>query len=163
MSTRLKLITETSWLVIGDTDDNRIGLLSEIQNQYVLMVKGEKQKFISRKEVNDFFEEDIFNNIIEPVLAIKEKKDYFINGYPVDYDNPHEVIIKGNALPLYSKNATSETVFAAGYYCLGFKRNWMPALCPKLSTLNTYSYSGPFKTELEMKISLAACRKEMHK
>lgn len=160
MSVKLKPITETSWLVIGDTDDNRIGLLTEIRNQYVLMVKGEKQQFINRKEVNKFFNEDVFQNVVEPTTDANVKKDYFINGYPVDFDGPNEVLIKGNKLPLFSKKATSDVYYSAGYYCLHFPKNWMPAYCPKLSTLETYEFAGPFKTEMEMRISLTKNRKE---
>jgi len=160
MSTKLKPITETAWLVIGDTDDNRIGLLTEIRNQYVLMVKGEKQQFLNRKEVNKFFNEDVFENVVEPTVETDVKKDYFINGYPVDFDGPNEVLIKGNKLPLFSKKATSEVYYSAGYYCLHFPKNWMPAYCPKLSTLETYEYTGPFKSEMEMRSSLTKNRKE---
>ena len=160
MSIKLKPITETSWLVLGDTDDIRIGLLTEIRNQYVLMVKGEKQQFVNRKEVNKFFDEDVFENVVEPIADTNIKKDYFINGYPVDFDGPNEVLIKGNKLPLFSKKATSEVYYSAGYYCLHFPKNWMPAYCPKLSTLETYEYTGPFKTELEMRQSLTKNRKE---
>lgn len=160
MTVKLKPITEHSWLVIGDTDDNRIGLLTEIRNQYVLMVKGQKQQFIDRKEVNKFFNEDVFNNLVEPEPEEDVKKTYFINGFPVDFDNPNEVIIKGNKLPLFSKKATSEVYYSAGYYCLNFPKNWMPAFCPKLTTLETYEYLGPFKTDLEMRNALTRSRKE---
>ncbi len=163
MSVKLKPITETSWLVIGDTEDIRIGLLTEIRNEYVLMTKGEKTKFLNRKEVNKFFKEDVFGNVVQTAEEKDVKKDYFINGYPVDFDNPHEVIIKGNKLPLFSKKASSDVYYSAGYYCLHFPKNWMPAYCPKLSTLESYEYSGPYKTEDEMKSNLARLRKEKRK
>ena len=160
MSVKLKCITEKSWLVLGDTEDIRIGLLSEVRNQYVLMVKGEKKQFLDRKAVNTFFQEDVFDNVVEAVQEEDVKKDYYINGYPVDFDSPHEVFIKGNKLPLFSKKATSEVYYSAGYYCLHFPKNWMPAHCPKLSTLETYQYAGPFKTEAEMRLHLNKLRKE---
>lgn len=160
MTVKLKPITETSWLVIGDTEETRIGLLSEVRNQYVLMVKGEKQQFIDRKAVNKFFNENVFDNVIETETESQTQKTYYINGFPVDFDNPHEVILKGNKLPLFSKKSTSEVYYSAGYYCLHFPKNWMPAYCPKLSTLETYEYSGPYKTELEMKTALNKLRKE---
>jgi len=163
MTVKLKPITETSWLVIGDSDETRIGLLTEVRNEYVLMVKGEKKNFLNRKEVNKFFAEDVFQNVVESEETTEVKKDYFINGYPVDFDNPNEVILKGNKLPLFSKKATSEVYYSAGYYCLNFPKNWMPAFCPKLSTLETYEYAGPFKTELEMRTSLTKLRKEKNK
>jgi hypothetical protein len=157
---KLKPITDTSWLVLGDTDDIRVGLLTTIRDEYVLMAAGEKKKFLSRKEVNTYFKEDIFDNVVEPTVVSNEKKDFFINGFPVDFDSPNEVIIKGNALPLFSKKSTSEIYYSAGYYCLNFPKNWMPAYCPKLSTLETYEYAGPFKTELEMRTQLVKLRKE---
>lgn len=160
MSVKLKTITEKSWLVLGDTEDIRIGLLTEIQDRYVLMVAGAKKQFLNRKEVNSYFNEDIFKNVVEPEVQPEVKKDYFINGFPVDFDNPHEVIITGNRLPLFSKKASSEVYYSAGHYCLHFPKNWMPAYCPKLSTLETYEYAGPFKTEMEMRSQLAILRKE---
>ena len=99
-------------------------------------------------------------NVSEPVVEDNTKKDFFINGYPVDFDNPSEVLVKGNKLPLFSKKATSDVYYSAGYYCLNFPKNWMPAYCPKLSTLETYDYAGPFKTELEMRSHLTKARKE---
>ena len=160
MTVKLKPITETSWLVIGDTEDTKIGLLTEIRSEYILMVKGEKKKFVNRKEVNKFFSEDVFKNVAEVEQDSNVKKDYFINGYPVDFDNPNEVIIKGNSLPLFSKKVTSNVYYCAGYYCINFPKNWMPAYCPKLSTIDSYEYSGPYKTELELKTALAKLRKE---
>ena len=160
MSVKLKSITEKSWLVLGDTEDNRIGLLTEIRDQYTLMVQGAKQQFLTRKDVNKFFNEDIFKNIAEPVVETEVKKDYFINGYPVEFDSPNEVLIKGSKLPLFSKKATSDVYYSAGYYCLNFPKNWMPAYCPKLTTLDSYEYVGPFKTETEMRLQLTKMRKD---
>ena len=159
MSVKLKPIADKSWLVIGDTDDKRIGLLTEIRDKYILTVAGAKQQFLDKVSLNSYFNEDIFKNIIEPVIEADIPKVYFINGYPVDFDNPSEVLIKGNKLPLFSKKATSEVYYSAGYYCLHFPKNWMPAFCPKLSTLDTYSYAGPFVTETEMNTELTRLRK----
>lgn len=159
MSVKLKPLTESSWLVIGDTDDIKVGLLTKLRDEYVLMAQGEKKKFLDRKEVNKYFHENVFDNMVEVVEEVEVKKDYFINGFPIDFESPHEVIIKGNKLPLFSKKATSEVYYSAGYYCLNFPKNWMPAFCPKLSTLETYEYAGPFKTEMEMRSSLAKLRK----
>jgi hypothetical protein len=160
MSVRLKPITETSWLVLGDTDETRVGLLTEIHEKYVLMAQGAKKSFLSRMEVNKYFEEDVFENVVEVTSEPDVQKDYFINGYPVDFDSPNEVIIKGNKLPLFSKKATSDVYYSAGYYCLHFPKNWMPAYCPKLSTLESYEYAGPFKSEMEMRSNLIKLRKE---
>lgn len=157
MTIKLKPITETSWLVLGDIEEMKIGLLTEVRNEYILMSKGEKKKFLNKKEVNRYFSEDVFQNLV--TAEEEPKKDYYINGFPVDFDNPNEVIITGNTLPIFSKKTTSDVYYSAGYYCLRFPKNWVPAYCPKLSTLQKYEYLGPFKTEIEMKTELARQRK----
>jgi hypothetical protein len=127
------------------------------------MVKGEKKKFISRKEVNGYFKENVFDNVMETATNDDVKKDYYINGFPVEFDNPHEVILKGNPLPLFSKKPSSDVYYCAGYYCLNFPKNWMPGYCPKLTTLESYGYAGPFKSEAEMRSNLSKLRKEKSK
>jgi len=159
MTTRLKPITETSWLVIGDTEEIRIGLLTEIRDRYVLMAAGKKQQFLNRKEVNKYFAEDVFSNTIE-ATDTPVSKDYYINGYPVDFDCPNEVVLKGNPLPLFSKKLSSDVYYCAGHYCINFPKNWMPGYCPKLSTLEAYGYTGPYKTDVEMRAALTKHRKE---
>ncbi|HEY6435290.1 MAG TPA: hypothetical protein VIY47_01755, partial [Ignavibacteriaceae bacterium] len=151
MTVKLKPITEKSWLVLDDTGEIRIGLLTEIREQYILMAKGEKQKFLDKHAVNKFFNEDVFDNIETQVEIEDVKKEYFINGYPVDFDGPNEVIMKGVNLPLFSKKTTSNVYYCAGYYCLKFPNNWRIAYCPKLSTLQSYEYTGPYKSDLEVK------------
>lgn len=160
MTYKLKTLTEKSWLVISDTESDRIGLLTEIRDQYILMIAGAKKQFLDRKEVNKFFNEDVFMSVVEKVDDCEIKKTYFINGFPVDFDTPNEVFVAGSNLPLFSKKASSEVYYSAGYYCLNFPKNWMPAMSPKLSTLTTYEYAGPFTTELEMRSTLAKLRKE---
>lgn len=159
MSVKLKSITKTSWLVLNDTEDIRVGLLTEIQNNYVLMAQGEKTQFLNRKEVNKYFKEDVFENVIDIKDIEDSKKDYFINGYPVNFENPHEIHLKDNTLPLFSKKSDGEIYYSAGYFCLYFPKNIMGAFCPKLSTLQLYKYEGPFKTEEMMKFELARIRR----
>lgn len=162
MSTKLKSITETSWLVIGDTEDHRIGLLTRLRDEYVLMIHGQKQKFLDRKSVNTYFNEDVFNNVVAAEPEENIKKDYFIKGYPVGFDSPSE-FLSNSDLPLFRKKSSSDICYSAGYYCLHFPKNWMPAFCPKLSTLESYEYSGPFKTEFEMRTELVKLRKNRRK
>lgn len=158
MTIKLKPITETSWLVLGDTEDTRIGLLTQMKNEYILMVKGEKRKFIDRKEVNKYFSEDVFENLVD--IPTETKKEYFIKGYPVDFDNPYEVSLPGNNLPLFSKKESSTIYYSAGYYCFNFPTNWMLGFCPKLSTLETHEYVGPFKDKFSATTELTRLRKE---
>jgi len=161
---KLKPITEKSWLVLTDDGLQRIALLSEQKDKLVLIAKGAKTPFKNREEVNKFFNEDIFNNLIESAEE-EEEVEYFINGHPVDFDHPFEVkadadiVNEHPEIPLYTKTEKSTVYYAAGYYCLGFPAGWMPAYCPKLSTINKYEYKGPFKSDKEMKSILTKLRR----
>jgi len=158
---KLKPITEKSWIVLTDDGLQRIALLSEQKDKLVLIAKGAKTPFNSREEVNEFFKENIFDNLVE-VVEEKTEVEYYINGYLVDFDLPFEVTDKlpeHEHLPLYTKTAISTVKYAAGYYCFGSEKGWGPAFCPKLATVDKYECKGPFKSEKEMKAVLKKVRR----
>lgn len=160
MSIKLKPITNNSWIVTNDTANVNIGLLSQqIDSSYLLVAKSEKICFTDRLQVNKYFMEDVFDNVSCAKTVSAENTVDNIKGYPVHFDHPHEVTLPDVNLPLFSKKSTSDTYYCAGYYCLNFPKNWMPAFCPKLSTLETYKYAGPYRSELEMKTELNKLRK----
>jgi len=147
---KLKPITDKSWLVLTDDSlESRVGLLTKGLDKYILMARAAKTEFRNKEEIAEFFNCNIFNNLVE-VEDKPEDKEYFIKGYPVDFNDPHEV--EGtHDLPLYGKTETSSIYYAAGYYCLGFPKGWVHSFCPKHSTLTKYKYRGPFRTEGEMR------------
>lgn len=155
----LKEITEKSWIVLTDNEQERIGLLSCNPNGFTLISRDGKVSFASEQDVKDFFEEDIFQNIVQPTMAA-EAKEYFIKGYPVDFDGPFEADPAeiDNNLPLFTKTKSSKVYHCAGYYCILFPKGWTHSFCPKLSTLDKYKYTGPFKTEMEMKAHLSTLK-----
>lgn len=157
---QLKEITEHSWLVLDDSGIFRIGLLSEHPNKkFIFLAKDStKATFNDKADINAFFKEDIFRN----VLTIQEKdKEFFVKGFPVDYENPSEVDTEDelSVLPLYAKTDSSDVYHCAGYYCIDFPKSWLPSFCPKYATLTKYKYAGPFRTEMEMKSHLSMLKK----
>lgn len=160
MSIKLKKITDKSWIVLEDANDSKLGLLTQIMEQYTLMLRGKKQTFLNKKELTKYFKQDIFSKQIEDVETLETSVEYFVKGYPINYDNPIEIKHPTVNLPLYSKKEESDVLYSAGYYCINFPKNWMPSFCPKLSTLEKYGYAGPFKTKIEMKSVLSEKRKK---
>ena len=59
-----------------------------------------------------------------------------------------------NRLPLFTKSFKSKSLYCAGYYIIKFDKGWVKSFCPKLVTLETYDYKGPFKQKLEMREAL---------
>ncbi len=151
---KLKEINSDSWLVTGLTEP---ALIMQDKDRYTLMLKGEKKTFRSQTAISEYLESNVFQNV-EPLS--ESKVEYFVRGFPVEFETPYQVYIPGVYLPLYSKKEGSEVYYSAGHYCLEFPKNWMPAYCPKYSTLIQYKYVGPFKTEQEMKTVLTKLRRE---
>ena len=151
----LKEITDNSWLVLSDEEQERIGLLSSNPNGFVLLSKGGKVTFADKEDVEQFFEESVFDKVVKP--EIQEQKEYFVKGYPVDFDNPFEADAEDeiSELPLFTKTKASKVYHCAGYYCILFPKGWTHSFCPKLATLDKYKYVGPFRTEMEMKSHLS--------
>lgn len=151
----LKEITDNSWLVLSEGEQERIGLLSSNPNGFVLLSKGGKLKFADKADVEGFFEENVFDKIIQPV--IQQEKEHFVKGYPVDFDTPFEADAEDeiSELPLFTKTKTSKVYHCAGYYCIRFDNGWIHSFCPKMATLDKYKYVGPFKTKMEMKSHLS--------
>ena len=151
---KLKKITNKSWLLLTD-DLSKLGLLTEQPKGLVLLISDSKTTFKSRSEINEFFNEDIFQNIIE---REQPKSEFYVNGYPVKHVEPYRPKDSSD-LPIYAKNKTSDVYYAAGYYCIETDRGPFPVYCPKVSTLVCKTYHGPFKTEEEMKLELSVLKK----
>lgn len=161
MIIQLKEITNNSWLVMTEKEQEKIGLLSEGRNgTFTLLSKSGKAKFENEKEVTNFFEENIFENII--ITALTSETNFTVKGYPVDFDHPFEADSedKVSNLPLYTKTKSSKVYHCAGYYCIKFPKGWTSSFSPKLSTLQKYEYGGPWKTEMEMKSNLSIYKKD---
>lgn len=156
---KLKAITGSSWLLLADDEETKIGLLSKNTHGFTLLAKEAKTHFGSEDEINDFFHEDVFNKVVEDKDTGAE---FFVKGFPVNFNTPHEIDAEDELtdLPLYSKAAESKVYHCAGHYCVLFPKGWVCGYCPKYSTISKYEYRGPFKTDAEAKESLSVLRKK---
>jgi len=152
--TRLKEITKDSWLVDGDGD---LGILTKHLNKYVLSTNNIKKKFNSKEELSKFFKEDLFST------AEKMKSsahDFYMDGFPINYDSPFLVEDNKTDLPLFAKNHRVKVHYCAGYYCVKLAKWWTVKYCMKKSKLDKYPVKGPFKSEAEANIELTRLRSE---
>ena len=62
------------------------------------------------------------------------------HAYNAIYDVKHRV-------PLWTKEPSSKSWYAAGWYQVKQGRSWTVEFCPKLITLQRYPYRGPFYTK----------------
>lgn len=155
MDTKSKLlrVTERSWIV--KQDDKPAGILNrDVQDHYVYIGGRELVRFDSDTEVaNHFGNIQLFTD--QETISTEANKKFYVMGFEVGVDEP--VIIDEDdpqavdGLPLFAKTEGSSVLYAAGYYAVNFARGWTHAHNPKLSTLQKYGYSGPFRNRDDMK------------
>lgn len=88
--------------------------------------------------------------------AIKETQEETedsgdVYGYPANCKPYNTVWDVKKKLPLFTKTEKSKSLHAAGYYIVKFEHGWVHSFCPKLTTLTSNEWQGPFKTKLEMR------------
>ena len=74
-----------------------------------------------------------------------------VHGYPTNTDPYNSVWDMQKKLPLFTKTEKSKSLHAAGYYIVKFEHGWVHSFCPKLTTLTSNEWQGPFKDKLEMR------------
>ena len=84
-----------------------------------------------------------------------KKTDYAtVYGYPTNAFEVFNERTEGN-LPVFTKKKTSSVEHAAGYYAFKFEqKGWTRSICPKLSTMQDYTWTGPYKTEEDMLLAI---------
>lgn len=160
--TVLQQISDVAWLV--HQGPNKLGILNKgAQENFTYITGKELVAFKNDAEVREHFGNmTLFE---EQITTSPVKQDsFYIKGYEVDYETPFAVD-EGHPdymdnVPLYTKIEGSDVYYAAGYYCINFEKGWKPAHGPKLATLLKYGYTGPYKTELEMRQQLKKLNKE---
>ena len=86
---------------------------------------------------------------VEVPKRIKVKVDQ-VHGYSTDAE-PHDGVWDlQHKVPIYTKEKNSKSWFCAGWYLVKKGRNWKESFCPKLITIQRYSWRGPYKTPNEL-------------
>lgn len=157
----IKKVDDVSWLVIDQQRGNVGVLYQNIQGDFEYLSSGIKEKFKSEKKVEKYFGARVFQQ--KTVESAIQPDKMFIAGFEIPFPSP-ELITSDHPdynrdIPLFSKTANSDVLYAAGWYAINFEKGWKHGNCPKLTTLITYGYEGPFKTKLELKQRLKVLNK----
>ena len=81
-------------------------------------------------------------------IETKDRVQQELEGFPVKHSNVFN--IEHDPVLSYTKLEHSQDRYAAGYYGIKFKETFQPSFCPRMSTITSYDYVGPFKTTLEL-------------
>jgi len=155
------VVPNKSWIL--EDEGVKLGTLNKEKKGFSFYRKGTKIDIPTKEEVQNTFGSEV-TKALEKNVKISTKKtietspnvyEFPCNGVPC---NPVYNIKK--KLPIYSKSSKSKSLYCAGYYIIKFRKGWVKSFCPKLITLERYSFQGPFKTEEEMKKALTYISKE---
>ena len=85
--------------------------------------------------------------VIEKTIDTKKE----VYGYPTKHTPYNIVLDVKHKIPLYAKSENSNNMYAAGYYIVHFPKGWVKGFCPKLVTLASNEFQGPFKSVMEQR------------
>jgi hypothetical protein len=146
------LVPNKSWIV--EDEGVKIGTLNKEKKGFTFYRKGTKIDVKDMNEIKHKFGVAQLEQTLKKVKVNPTEQDLAVYDYPCASrpHNPVYNIVK--KLPIYAKSSKSKSLYCAGYYVIKFRKGWVKSFCPKLITLERYTYQGPFKTEIEMKSAL---------
>jgi hypothetical protein len=152
------LIPNKFWIL--EEGGEKIATLSKEKSGYTLLCRGQKLELHDLTEIKERFGITITE---EAIKKEKKSKNIFedVYGYPVNGRAYSPLWNVQKKLPIYAKSSKSKSLYCAGYYVIQFHKGWVKSFCPKLITLERYTYQGPYKTEIEMRSVLNLLNKDM--
>jgi hypothetical protein len=137
------VVADQYWILTEG--DSKVGELQARDDGYSLSFNGTTQKFSSisllGRSVNIKFSPAVEKLPVDPTR---------VYGYPAIGPVFNPVWDVRRRLPLYTKDETSKSWMAAGWYQIKQHRAWKTVCCPKLIVLDRYQYRGPFETKQEI-------------
>ena len=155
------LVKDKFWIV--EEHGQKLGTLQKKDDNgwIFLSKKDHKQVFDTQESLFTKFGFNIFEKTNTLEESIIEQTDNFeVHGYPCSQNPYNPMFDVQKQLPIYTKTPKSKSQFCAGYYIICFEKGWRKAYCPKMITLQRYTYKGPMKNKLEMQQVLNNAVKE---
>lgn len=138
------VIKDKFWIL--EENAKRVGMMNLKDNNYTINLK--------RKDLVAQNPDELKKMGIEFVIRDLTHGGHIeVMGFPTDQEEVFNVRdIDG--FPTFTKKITSKSAHVAGWYGLKFKNGWCASLCPRLTTVKTNVYVGPFKTKMDLKVIL---------
>ena len=138
------VIKDKFWIL--EENAKRVGMMNFKDNNYTINLK--------RKDLVAQSQDELKTMGIEFVVRDLTHGGHLeVMGYPTDQEEVFNVK-EIDGFPTFTKKALSKSTHVAGWYGLRFKNGWCTSLCPRLSTVKTNTFVGPFKTKMDLKVVL---------
>lgn len=138
------VIKEKFWIL--EEQGNRVGMMNFSDGDYVIKLKKKDLILHSTDELKK-------HHIEFAGRDLSHGGHMTVMGYPTDQEDVYN-IQEVNGLPCFTKKPNTKSVHAAGWYGVKFKNGWVPSFCPRLSTINSYETLGPYKSQMDLRLTL---------
>lgn len=153
---RAKTIMPNRFWIIENSDGQRQGTISVFPDPIVpssvkVTLNGLEKIYIDINQACWDLAININEEIAEPAVETKEES---VEGFPTKCAAFNPTWDIKRKIPVFTKTEKSRTLHAAGYYIISFDTGWVQSFCPKVSTLDSNEFKGPFRDKLEMREQL---------
>ncbi len=149
--TAKNIIKDKFWIVLNNGE--KLGTVKYADNNYEFFENVSKKTHVySKEEFEKHFK----------LINTSNNKGSFVDvfGYNTNCEEVFNVRTEEN-VPVFTKTVNSKNFHCAGYYAIYFPSiKWSSAFCPRLKTLKSYPFMGPFKTESDVNLAMKRKRYE---
>ena len=158
-----KPILENRFWIL-ESDEEKVGTICRQEDRrYMFSCSDGTRIFDTQQQLQmNFNGEWMWGSSISAPKEEKENEDNSVYDYPSKFKPYNMVFDVKRKLPLFNKSKKSKSLYCAGYYVIQFEKGWVRSYCPKLLTLDSYPFKGPFRTSLEMKTELSNANKRTY-
>lgn len=151
MITTKVVLKDKFWIL--QKDGASVGTMRIEPDHVSVMLDGKSHRFLDVLEANKALE---INETPTASTAAGQLQDVY--GYPTDLEDVFN-IKEEDGLPCYTKSKNSKVVHAAGWY--GMMRNGLhaEAFCPKVNTLQSYPFIGPFRSQMDLRLAMTSWKR----
>ena len=143
---KAKSIVDNKFWILESEDGAKVGTIKIVSDKINVIIEGREHNFKNMDEAID----ELDLTFIKKVVELKEDPSNEVYDFPTS-TQPHNALWNVQMkLPIYTKTDRSNSYHCAGYYIIRFSTGWVKSYCPKLLTLQRYTFKGPFKTRIEM-------------
>ena len=155
-----KPILENRFWIL-ESDGEKVGTICRQEDRrYMYSCPDGTRIFDNQQQLQkNFSGEWMWGSTVSAPKEEKENEDNSVYDYPSKFKPYNMVFDVKRKLPLFNKSKKSKSLYCAGYYIIQFEKGWVRSYCPKLLTLDSYPFKGPFRTSLEMKTELSNANK----
>jgi hypothetical protein len=155
-----KPILENRFWIL-ESDGEKVGTICRQEDRrYMYSCPDGTRIFDNQQQLQkNFSGEWMWGSTVSAPKEEKENEDNSVYDYPSKFKPYNMVFDVKRKLPLFNKSKKSKSLYCAGYYIIQFEKGWVRSYCPKLLTLDSYAFKGPFRTSLEMKTELSNANK----